>query len=179
MHDADSDGSGDADPDIDDEKYKSLAGGFDNVEIGPIAVGPDGVPAVGVGATAPVPAADPRLFICLRGPCAHYWERESFMESGNPKETWEDMIDPATGARVRMPRQLDRTCTAHPGTETDLTDQLVYDCNRWEPLTRGELKARDKRRRHYFKNYPDHQPIDVPADRLRGSSHARPSRSES
>ncbi|HZJ67658.1 MAG TPA: hypothetical protein VFD36_29345 [Kofleriaceae bacterium] len=173
---ADSDGSGErADPDTDeardDAKYKSLTDDFSDVELGQMAFGPDGTPSVGIGPGASVPQADPRLFICLRGPCVHYWQRETFFASGNPKATWDDLVDPETGEKVRMPRQVDRTCTAHPGTETELTDELVYDCTKWVPMTPRQVRKRERARRRYYKNYPDHDPAFVPIERVKGSSH--------
>ena len=173
VDEADSDGSGDSADESDDlldEKYKSLTDDFGDVAIGGLPpIAPDGgFIATSVGIGAPVPGADPARFICLRGPCVHYWERETFYASGNPKETWgEDGLRGPDGTPIRMPRQVDRTCLAHPGTETELTDELVYQCSRWAPISWWARFKRDRARRRYYKNYPDHDPSFVPAERLR------------
>ncbi len=170
---ADSDGSagGDADDELLDEKYKSLTDNFEDVAIGGLPpIAPDGgfIATGPIGNGAIVPAADPRNFICVRGPCVHYWQRETFYASGNPAETWGEggLVD-GDHKPIRMPRQIDRTCLAHPGTETELTDELVYDCGRWLPMTPRQVRKRDKLRRAYYKKNPDHDPSFVPAERLR------------
>lgn len=154
---ADSDGEDDSDL----SGYKVPLGAFDDVELGGLPpIAPDGGFAPGPVGTAPsVPAATADNFVCLRGPCIHYWQLETFFASGNPKETWgEDGLKNADGSPVRMPRQISRSCLAHPGTETELTDDAVYFCSRWEPMTAREAKARAKRIAKYFKNYPEHRP---------------------
>lgn len=169
---ADSDGSGGDDADDELEgKYKNLGDDFSDVDLGGLPpIAPDGgfIATATVGDGPSVPAADPRNFVCLRGPCVHYWERESFFASGNPKETWGDEgLTGDDGKPIRMPRRLDRTCTAHPGTETELTDELVYGCSRWLPMTPRQVRKRDRLRRRYLKNNPEHDPSFVPAERLR------------
>lgn len=136
--------------------------GIPPAQLPPMA--PDGGPSpVAIAAPPPMPPATPELFVCLRGPCRHYWELVTHLESGNPADTWdaeEGLVDPQTGAAVRQPRQINRTCLVHPGLETDLTDDLVYSCDRWDPLIPGErlLKRRDKNRHLYFKLHPEHRP---------------------
>jgi hypothetical protein len=170
---ADSDGSGEdsAESEADLEgKYHSVTDSFEDVELGGLPpIAPDGgFIADPLGMAPSVPAADPRIFICLRGPCRFYWERQAFFESGNPKETWgEGGLVGDDGEPIEMPRQIDRTCTAHPGTETELTDELVYDCSKWDPLTPREIEKRDKARRRYYKHHPDHDPTLVSVERLR------------
>lgn len=155
MPTADSDGEGD--------KHKVPLDSLADVELGGMpTIGPDGAPAIGTLGMAPaVPAATPDLFICLRGPCRHYWQLETFFASGNPLMTWDvehGLKDPETGEPVRMPRQISRSCLAHPGTETEITDDLVFDCSRWDPLTPRENKMLAKRRSKYLKLHPDHDP---------------------
>lgn len=154
-----------------DGKYRKLQDTFADVEIGALPIGPDGGIASDmlgpIGVSPSVPAAAPERFICLRGPCRHYWARETFFGSGNPEETWgEDGLRDPDGNPIRQPRQIDRTCTAHPGTETELTDELVYDCTKWSPLSPRELRRIAKQRRAYYKRHPDHDPSFVPAGHL-------------
>jgi hypothetical protein len=37
----------------------------------------------------------------------------------------------------------------HLGAETELTDDTVFSCNRWDPLTEDEIVERNKRRELY------------------------------
>ena len=146
----------------DSGKHKAPLDGFADVELGGLpAIAPDGGFAPQLPDLSPsVPAANPDLFICLRGPCRHYMQIETFFASGNPKDTWDDddgLRDPETNEPVRMPRQITRTCLVHPGTETELTDDIVYDCNRWSPMTSREVRRETKRRSKYLKLHPDHR----------------------
>jgi hypothetical protein len=148
--------------DEDSGKHKVPLDQYADVEVGPLPpIAPDGG-FVGdpLGVPPAVPSATPDNFICLRGPCRHYWQIETFMASGNPKDTWgeDGLKDPETGEPIRQPRQLSRSCLAHPGTETELTEDCVYDCNRWSPLTPRELKRDAKRRSKYLKLHPQHLP---------------------
>jgi hypothetical protein len=102
---------------------------------------------------ASVPAATPEAFICLRGPCRHYWELDAFFESGNPEGTFEEL-------GVAPPRQIARTCTVMVGVETELTEAMVYRCNRWDPYDPEELVTLDARRRRYYERHPDHLPAE-------------------
>jgi hypothetical protein len=153
MNDADSDG--------DELGYKVPLESLSDVELGGLpSIAPDGGFAPDpIGMAPSVPAATPEHFLCLRGPCAHYWELETFFASGNPSMTWdaEDGLKDDSGKPVRMPRQISRSCLAQPGMETELTDDVVYACNRWTPMTARELRARDKRRAKYLKIYPEHR----------------------
>jgi hypothetical protein len=140
-----------------DDKTKSPIDQYKDVELGGLPpIAPDGGFAPGpVGIPPSVDAATPDNFICLRGPCRHYWQMETFMASGNPKETWgPDGLKDERGAPLRVPRQLNRSCLAHPGTETELTEDCVYECNRWDPMTPREVRKLDKRRRVYLKLNP-------------------------
>ena len=148
--------------DDDDGKYRDPALVYDRVAPSPLPpMGPDGGPlgTGGVGPPPPLPAATPDHFVCLRGPCLHYWQMETHMDAGNPAETWgEDGLRDDEGKPVRQPRQISRTCLVHPGVEVELTENVVYACSRWEPQLPGDLKRRDKRRRVYLKQYPHHAP---------------------
>lgn len=143
-----------------DDKTKSPIDQYKDFEpagLPPIA--PDGGFMPGpIGIPPSVDAATPANFICLRGPCAHYWQMETFMASGNPKETWgPNGLKDADGKPLRVPRQLNRSCLAHPGTETELTEDCVYECSRWTPMTQRELRDVSKRRSRYFKLHPEHK----------------------
>ncbi len=141
----------------DDEKgkYRAPIDRYKDVDLPPPAVGPGATPMMGpIGEAPAVPAATPENFICLRGPCRHYWQRATFMASGNPSSTW----DPEVGLKddqgnpIQMPRQIDRTCLAHNGTETDLTEDNVFECTRWDPMSPRELRARQRRIAAYLRN---------------------------
>jgi hypothetical protein len=143
----------------DDEKRKVPAELYKDVPPAQVAMGPAGISSM-IGPPAALPPASPAHFICLRGPCRHYWRMETFMASGNPKDTWdpEKGLKDADGNPVRMPRQVHHTCLVQPGMETELTEDNVYECSRWEPLTPREVKRIDKKRRVYLKLHPDHEP---------------------
>lgn len=152
------------DPEADDpvpEKRRAPLDRYKDFEPSSVTISPDGGIAAGfVGEAPAVPNATPDNMICLRGPCRHYFELETFIASGNTKSTWDPetgLKDPLTGEPVRMPRQTTRSCTAELGIETDLTDDCVYACNRWSPLTPRELKAEAKRREKYLKIHPEHR----------------------
>jgi hypothetical protein len=142
------------------DKSKSPIEQFSAIEPSPLPpLALDGGFAAGpIGAPPPIPPATPATFVCLRGPCRHYWELVSHMESGNPKETWGEggLVD-ADGHALEQPRAVSRTCVANPGYETDLTDDNVYACNRWDPLSPREVKRLEKRRSKYLKLHPDHR----------------------
>ena len=151
--DADSDST--VDDELVDDKVKTPLKQYEDIEPAPLPpIAPDGGFAAGpIGLPPSVPAATPETFICLRGPCRHYWQIETFMASGNPSETWGEggLVDPLTNEPLRAPRQISRSCLAHPGTETELTDDCVYECNRWDPLTPREVKKRNARRSKFLK----------------------------
>ena len=152
----------DVDAQEDSGKHKAPVERYEKVEVSPLPpIAPDGgfVPGP-MGNPPAVPAATPQAFVCLRGPCRYYWRFESFMASGNPSGTWGEggLIDVQTGKPLRIPRQINHTCLAHPGTETELTDDLVYVCNRWDPLTPRELRAQLKRQEKHYRRHPDHRP---------------------
>lgn len=134
---------------------------YARIEAAPLPpMSPDGgvMPGAGLAPPAPVPAATPDNFVCLRGPCRYYWEIVTHLVSGNPKDTWdvEDGLKDQDGKPLEAPRQISRSCLVHPGGETELTDDVVYRCNRWDPLERSDVKAVEKRRRVYLKTFPQH-----------------------
>lgn len=145
-----------------DGKHKAPIEQYEGIEPAPLPpIAPDGGLMPGpIGSPPSVPAATPKTFVCLRGPCRHYWELVTFMAAGNPSGTFgeDGLRDPDTGKPIALPRQINRTCLAHPGTETELTEDMVYDCNLWDPIVPGERLARDKNRRRYLKAHPEHRP---------------------
>jgi len=160
----------DTEPALEDDKVKPIGSGIyadsPPAPLPPIA--PDGgFAVVEIEPPAPVPPATPELFICLRGPCRHYWEIEAYFESGNPADIWEELGLPP-------PRQIHRTCKAHPGTETELTEGLVYACNLWDPLEPEELVQLDARRRRYYERNPTHRPADEDSAILAPDDQADP-----
>lgn len=138
---------------------------YADVELGPLPpIAPDGGFAPGpIGLPPPVPAATPEQFICLRGPCRHYWQISTYIASGNPKETWGEggLVDLETGEPLREPRQISRSCRAQPGIEIELTEDCVYECNLWDPQTPRELVKIRKRREKYYRSHPDHRPKET------------------
>jgi hypothetical protein len=120
----------------------------------PLAAAADGGIAPGtVGELSNVPAATPRNFVCLRGPCRHYWQIETFFGAGNPVGTWEEL-------GLREPRQISRSCLVHPGTETEVTEDCVFGCNLWDPLSPREARKREKRREAHYRRFPGHRPAE-------------------
>ena len=119
-----------------------------------VPVGVDGGPMVGYGTTgqpSPVPARHPDHFICLRGPCRHYWHLVTMAQEGNPEETWAHL-------GIEAPRQHHHTCLINPGFETSFGDDNAYECSRWDPTPKQELIQLRVRRDAYFKDHPEHAP---------------------
>lgn len=151
------------DRDDEDDKRKVPAEQYKDIAPAPMPpIAPDGgiAPGYGIGQAPAVPAATPANFVCLRGPCRHYWEVHTFMASGNPADTWdpEHGLKDADGNPVRQPRQINRSCLSAPGNEMELTEDTVYFCNRWSPLSPRELRKREKPQQRYLKLHPDHLP---------------------
>lgn len=113
---------------------------------------PDGGPVAGygLGQPAPVPERHPDNFICLRGPCRHYWHLVTMAQEGNPSDTWEHLKIPA-------PREHHHTCLVNPGFETAFSDDCAFECNRWVPLSENELVQIKRRRDEYFARHPEHR----------------------
>lgn len=143
-----------------DEKVRVPLDTYAAIPASPLPpMAPDGGILPGsIGTPPPVPAADPAIFVCLRGPCRHYWEMVTHLVAGNPGETWgEDGLKDPDGKPLVAPRQVSRVCQANPGTETEITDDVVYACNRWDPLLPSDQKALEKRRRVYLKQFPQYR----------------------
>jgi hypothetical protein len=116
--------------------------------VAPIA--PDGgvMPGYGIEPSSAPPGVSPEQFVCLRGPCRHYWHLVTLAPDGNPQGTWEALGIPE-------PKQHHHTCLVNPGVETDLNDDCVFSCSRWDPIAPGESREIDLRRRLYLDAHPE------------------------
>jgi hypothetical protein len=116
----------------------------------PIPTGEPGG-ALTIGQPTAVPERTPANFICLRGPCRHYWYLVTMAQEGNPEETWAHLGIPA-------PRQHHHTCLVNGGYETSFGDDNAYECSKWEPLLGLELTKIRNRRESYYEDHPEHRP---------------------
>lgn len=91
-----------------------------------------------------IPDATPEQFVCLRGPCRHYWHLVTDAHVGNPAGSFEAM-------GLEVPKLHHHTCLLNPGQETEFAEDCAYDCSRWDPFSPRELKKIEKRRNAYFK----------------------------
>jgi hypothetical protein len=89
----------------------------------------------------PIPEATPETMVCLRGPCEHYVEIRSRFQHGN-----------AVGTLEHEPVQINRFCKAIHGTDIDLTDELVHECNQWVPTSSLVLHGRKVLREEWERN---------------------------
>jgi hypothetical protein len=101
-----------------------------------------------VGDPQAVPPRTPEHLVCMRGPCRHYWHVVTMAQEGNPEDTWEHL-------GIEAPRAHHYVCLVNPGMETEFTDDTVYECSRWEPMTEGELVQLGKRRRSFYQRHPE------------------------
>lgn len=111
-------------------------------EIQPLPVGPNGTfnPQLPIQ-PEPIPEATKENMVCLRD-CRHYVEVVSRFNAGNAKGTLE-----------REPKQINRFCAAMgPGSEIDLTDELVTSCNRWDPILPEESLMKKFRQDRWLRN---------------------------
>lgn len=61
----------------------------------------------------------------------------------NAPGTWEHL-------GIEEPKQIYRTCLVHEGVETTLSaDDLITECNRWDPMSVHELNELQERRDLY------------------------------
>lgn len=116
-------------------------------------VAPDGGIPMGYAVEQPIapPSVSPEHFMCLRGPCRHYWFMKSMAGEGNPAGTWASL-------GLAEPRQHHHVCLVNPGMETVLNDDCVYECSKWDPMTTGESTELNLRRRAYYKAHPEFDP---------------------
>ena len=101
-------------------------------------------PGLDLGSPPPVPPRTPEYFVCLRGPCRHYWSVVTMAQEGNPEDTWTHLgIDP--------PRHSHHICLVVFGMETEYADDNVYECNRWDPAKPADLVRLERRQQRYRK----------------------------
>ena len=123
-----------------------------------VPTAPDGgiAPGFGLEQVVPLPSTADQ-FVCLRGPCKHYWHLVTTAGEGNPEGTW-------AALGISTPRQHHRTCTVNPGMETDLTDDCVFECSRWDPVPPHDLVQLNARRRAYEVKAAAEEPIEELGD---------------
>jgi hypothetical protein len=94
--------------------------------------------------------------MCAKGPCRHYWRLVTLADSGNPAGTWEALGIPE-------PRQHTHVCLVNPGMETDLGDDFVFECSRWDPIIPADLHQLEARRKKYLDAHPEpEEELDEP-----------------
>ena len=95
-------------------------------------VAPDGgfSPQI-AGEPAPIPEATVQTCICMAGPCRWYMQLLTFFPSGNTE-----------GSPGYDARQWVRYCDVLRSAHISLAEELVYECNRWEPISDVEKKRR-------------------------------------
>jgi hypothetical protein len=110
----------------------------DPLPLPPLA--PDGGFVPGHVDAEPLPQVTPETMVCLRD-CRHYVEIVSRFNHGN-----------ARGTLAHEPRQVNRFCAAIAGTDIDLTDELVRECNMWDP-TPELFSARQFRQEQWARDH--------------------------
>lgn len=118
----------------------------DDLPAVPVVMTPEGPMPLPVAPPPPVPDRHPDNFICLRGPCRHYWKLVTMAGEGNPVGTFQV-----------VKKQIHHTCLINPGFETSFADDNAYECNLWDPTTPDQLVALSRRREDYFKQHPEHR----------------------
>ncbi len=95
-----------------------------------------------IGQPTPVPARTPGNFVCLRGPCRHYWHLVTMAQAGNPADTWEALGIPE-------PRKHHHVCLL--SKETEFEDDNAFECNKWDPIDPLDLFQIKRRRTEWEK----------------------------
>lgn len=126
-------------------------------------ISPDGGIAMGFAVESPraPPAVTAENFVCLRGPCRHYWHMVTMSGAGNPEGTW-------AALGLSEPRQHHHTCLVNPGMETSINDDCVFVCNRWDPIAPHDLVQLNTRRRAYYETAKEFALEDNQADEAEG-----------
>jgi len=127
----------------------SLLSGVEGSQLPPIA--PDGGFSPAIGEPFKIPDAIPENFICLRGPCHYYMESIMVFGAGNTRDSL-----------PREPLLVTRRCLRIPGYEIDLSDELVRDCNRFDPMSPEEVSTLEVRRNRYYQANPNIVPFKIP-----------------
>jgi hypothetical protein len=90
--------------------------------------------------------ASPKNFICLRGPCRHYFEARGPFPTGTKG--------------FEAPTVINRVCMRLPGTFLDLFDEVVEACNCWDPRDVSSEADINARRDAYRAANPDTEATD-------------------
>lgn len=127
---------------------------YSDFEPGAIPIAPDGgiVPGYGAEPLPPAIQLTAQNSVCVRGPCRYYWHVVTDFPAGNPESTWDGkLIDPKTGLPVTKPQQHNHSCLVQPGLEMDMTEDVIFACNRWDPVDpqSDEALEREARRELY------------------------------
>jgi hypothetical protein len=90
--------------------------------------------------------ASPENFICLRGPCRHYFEARGPFPTGTKG--------------FEAPTIVNRVCMRLPGTFLDLFDEVIEKCNCWDPRDTQTENDIESRRAAYYAANPDVKPVE-------------------
>lgn len=112
-----------------------------------------GGPGMAIGQPEPVPPRTPDHFVCMRGPCRHYWHVVTMAHAGNPESTWKELGIPA-------PRKHNHVCLRGI-EEMELEEDNVFECSLWDPMDEKDLVKLRTRREVYYRKHPEHKPIDA------------------
>lgn len=96
------------------------------------AIGPDGAPSLEPAPLEPLQVLP--ISLCTLGPCKNFHSLLSKIDATEP-------IDGSSGGIHLQPM---RACYPAPGVEIELTAP-IRECNRWAPLSSGELAERLER----------------------------------
>lgn len=122
------------------------------------------MPPIVDGAPVPPPRGELLVlrdadWVCLAGPCRHYWRVANQIDNLKPHDAREvdgrRVIEPAktyaNGDPVRAFEQINHFCIPMPGIEMIMSDEVVLECNRWDPIDPEdpEQKAIVRRRKAY------------------------------
>jgi hypothetical protein len=110
----------------------------------------DGVPVV--PPRAPLIVLRDEDWICLRGPCRKYARFKHQIDAEVPhEEDGSPASSYADGSPVVPHTQTVHYCFPHPGVEMSMTNEVMTDCNLWDPEDPADpdTAARDRRRASY------------------------------
>ena len=140
----------------DGDKTHELGSEYDEAEVGGVlAIGAGGgIAASPVGEPPPTLPATPEHFVCLQGPCKHYWKLVTPFDAGNPASTWK-----ALGREP--PKKTHHTCLVNPGHETSFGETVALECNLHTPLLAADLRERTSKLISYYRAFPEHHPDAV------------------
>lgn len=125
---------------IQNDRLGSLQSSLDGENFEPSAI-PAGLmttkpgPMPAQGPRRSLPQATPENFVCLRGPCRF------LMTTTSPAEVENEAYEPIA---------TDRYCKNIPGVLLELTEDSVYSCSDWDPVT--EAIEREKRRNRFLRS---------------------------